>query len=411
MKNLGLRRNWQQFSLLVLVNAFVGGMVGLERSMLPLLASEKFGVEAQSAILSFIIAFGTSKALANYLMGKWADRFGRKRFLILGWLFAIPVPFLLLYAPTWNWIIVANLFLGINQGLAWSSTVIMKIDLVGEEDRGLAMGINEFAGYLAVALVTFLSGWIAAHYGMHPFPFYIGFILVFLGLMFSVFLIEDTQGHAKTEGTSSDKPILTKLFWQTSLGHPQLGSITQAGLINNLNDGMIWGMLPLILASRGFSLTQIGIVTAAYPAIWGLGQLFTGKMADIYCKKDLLFWGMVVQAFALILLISFSSYGFVLSSAVLLGWGTAMVYPTFMAAIADTIHPQQRAESIGIFRLWRDLGYAIGALLTGIIADYFGIYLAFMTIVVLTIMSAIIIQVRMSCTIPHRKRLLKYFGY
>ena len=392
---LGLRQNWQQFSLLVLVNAFVGGMVGLERSILPTLAEVEFGLNINTAILSFIVVFGITKAAANYFMGKMAGKIGRKKLLILGWLFGLPVPFILMYAPNWNWIIFANVFLGINQGLAWSSTVVMKIDLVGEKDRGLAMGINEFAGYLAVGIMAFLTGWIAANYGLRPYPFYLGIVIAILGLFGSVFLIKDTRKYVAAESTVSKVAKLKNIFWDVSFRHPNIGSVTQAGLVNNLNDGMVWGLLPIFLAGKNFSLEQIAVVAAVYPAVWGIGQLFTGKMADHCSKKLLLFFGMLLQAFALLGLIYSQNYWSDILAAALLGWGTAMVYPTFLAAIAEYTHPTQRAESIGVFRLWRDLGYAIGALLTGLIADYFGLSGAMLTIAGLTLLSALIIQFRM----------------
>ena len=388
---LGLRQNWQQFSLLVLINAFVGGMVGLERTIIPSLAEVEFGMAAKTAILSFIVVFGITKAMANYAMGKLAGRLGRKKLLIIGWLFGLPVPFLLMFAPSWNWILFANVFLGINQGLAWSSTVVMKIDLVGEKDRGLAMGINEFAGYLTVGIMAFLTGWIATNYGLRPYPFYIGIGLVLLGLFGSIFLIKDTQQHLSMESVNNNTPKLTNIFWETSLKNSNLGSVTQAGLVNNLNDGMVWGLLPIFLLTKNYTLAQIGVVTAVYPAVWGIGQLFTGKMADHYTKKKLLFLGMILQAFALIGLVFSPIYWSDIAIAALLGWGTAMVYPTFLAAIADNTHPSQRAESLGVFRLWRDLGYAIGALMT----DYFGLKDAIGVIAVLTFLSAMVIQIRM----------------
>ena len=388
---LGLRQNWQQFSLLVLINAFVGGMVGLERTIIPSLAEVEFGMAAKTAILSFIVVFGITKAMANYAMGKLAGRLGRKKLLIIGWLFGLPVPFLLMFAPSWNWILFANVFLGINQGLAWSSTVVMKIDLVGEKDRGLAMGINEFAGYLTVGIMAFLTGWIATNYGLRPYPFYIGIGLVLLGLFGSIFLIKDTQQHLSMESVNNNTPKLTNIFWETSLKNSNLGSVTQAGLVNNLNDGMVWGLLPIFLLTKNYTLAQIGVVTAVYPAVWGIGQLFTGKMADHYSKKKLLFLGMILQAFALIGLVFSPIYWSDIAIAALLGWGTAMVYPTFLAAIADNTHPSQRAESLGVFRLWRDLGYAIGALMT----DYFGLKDAIGVIAVLTFLSAMVIQIRM----------------
>ena len=399
----GLKQNWQQFLLLVIINAFVGGMVGLERSILPSMATDIFSIEANFAILSFIVVFGISKAVSNYLMGILAGKRGPKKLLILGWLFGLPVPFILMYAPDWNWIIAANALLGINQGFAWSSTVIMKIDLVGEKNRGLAMGINEFAGYLAVGLMAFITAWIADSWGLRPYPFYAGIGLTIIGLFCSVFLLKDTQHHLASEKIKSSIPKLKNLFLSTSVLHRNLGSVTQAGLVNNLNDGMVWGLLPLFLASKNYSLEQIGIVVAVYPAVWGIGQLFTGKMADHYCKRNLMFLGMMLQAIALATFIFSTEFWMEIISSGLLGWGTAMVYPTFLASIAENIHPDQRAESIGIFRLWRDLGYAVGALLTGIIADSFGLNGAIWTIAFLTFCSALIIRFRMLCAPLHLK--------
>ena len=284
---LGLKENWKQFTLLVIVNAFVGGMVGLERSILPQIAEGEFGIAAKTAILSFIIVFGIVKAITNYYTGALANKFGRKNLLIVGWIVAIPIPLMLMYATSWNWIIAANVLLGINQGLAWSSTVVMKIDLVGEKQRGFAMGLNEFAGYIAVAVVAFLTGYIASEYGIRPYPFYLGIGLVILGLTMSVFFIKDTRGHVTAEATNNTIPRLKNIFWDTTWKDKNLGSVSQAGLINNLNDGMAWGIFPMLLASRNFNLDQIGIIVAVYPAVWGLGQLFTGKMADKFCKNDL----------------------------------------------------------------------------------------------------------------------------
>jgi len=403
---LGLKNNWQQFSLLVLINAFVGGMVGLERSILPSIAEVEFSMAAKTIILSFIVVFGITKATANFFMGKMANKIGRRRLLILGWLFGLPVPFVLMFAPSWNWIIFANVLLGINQGLAWSSTVIMKIDLVGQKDRGLAMGINEFAGYLSVGIVAFLTSWIADNYGLRPYPFYIGIGLALAGFLGSIFLIRDTQSHLASEEKDSKLEVLKNLFWQTSILHPNLGSISQAGLINNLNDGMVWGLLPLFLITKNFGLDEIGIVVGVYPAVWGLGQLVTGKMGDFFCKKDLLFWGMFLQAIALVGILFFQSFSLVILASALLGWGTAMVYPNFISAIADSTHPSQRAESIGIFRMWRDLGYAIGALLTGVTADFFGMKEALVVIILLTVFSSMVIQIRMTCDAKEKKRLL-----
>jgi MFS family permease len=405
---LGLRENWRQFALLVIVNGFVGGMVGLERSILPQIAEQEFAIAAKTAILSFIIVFGIVKAITNYYAGALANKFGRKNLLVAGWVIAIPIPLMLMFAPNWNWIIAANVLLGINQGLAWSSTVVMKIDLVGEKQRGFAMGLNEFAGYLAVALIAFLTGYIAGEYGIRPYPFYLGIGLVALGLLGSIFLIKDTRHHVAKETSSSALPRLKNIFWDTTWKDRNLGTVTQAGLVNNLNDGMAWGIFPILLAGKGFNLEQIGIVTAVYPAVWGIGQLFTGKMADKFCKKDLLFAGMFLQALALVSLAAASSmFHFVTLSAVL-GWGTAMVYPTFLATVAENTHPQDRAKSIGIFRLWRDLGYAIGAILTGLIADWISIGASILFIGFLTFLSAFIIQYRMRCGESGALRLLDW---
>ncbi|MBT8189196.1 MAG: MFS transporter [Saprospiraceae bacterium] len=393
---LGLKENWQQFTLLVIVNAFVGGMVGLERTILPEIAEDEFGLAAKTSILSFIIIFGITKAITNYYTGALANKLGRKKLLVLGWIVALPIPFILMYAPNWNWIILANFLLGINQGLAWSSTVVMKIDLVGDKDRGFAMGLNEFAGYLAVAIVAFFTGWIAGEYGLRPYPFYIGIVLVALGLLSSILLIRDTVHHVTKEGEKSQIAPLQNIFLETTWTNKNLGSVSQAGLINNLNDGMVWGIFPLLLAAKNFNIEQIGIITATYPAVWGIGQLFTGKMADRFHKKQLLFIGMLLQAITLLLFVWAESFLQYIILASVLGWGTAMVYPTFLASIAENTNPTDRAESIGIFRLWRDLGYAIGAILTGIVADLFNINSSIILIGVLTLISSFIIKLRMT---------------
>jgi MFS family permease len=394
---LGLKENWKQFTLLVIINAFVGGMVGLERSILPRIAEVEFHIAAKTAILSFIIVFGIVKAITNYYTGTLANKFGRKNLLVAGWIIGIPIPFILMFAPSWSWIIAANVLLGINQGLTWSSTVVMKIDLVGEKQRGFAMGLNEFAGYISVAIVAFLTGWIASEYGIRPYPFYLGIGLVFLGLFGSLFFIKDTKHHVAKETVTNIIPGLKNIFWDTTWKDKNLGSVTQAGLINNLNDGMVWGIFPILLASKGFNIGEIGIITAIYPAVWGIGQLFTGKMADKFCKKDMLYTGMLLQAIALVALVwANTMFHFVVLSSIL-GWGTAMVYPTFLATVAENTNPQDRAKSIGIFRLWRDLGYAIGAILTGIIADLISINAAILFIGLLTFASAFIIYYRMKC--------------
>ena len=405
---LGLKENWKQFTLLVIINGFVGGMVGLERSILPRIAEKEFAIAAKTAILSFIIVFGIVKAITNYYTGTLANKFGRKKLLVAGWIIGIPIPFILMFAPSWSWIIAANVLLGINQGLTWSSTVVMKIDLVGEKQRGFAMGLNEFAGYISVAIVAFLTGWIASEYGLRPYPFYLGIGLVFLGLVGSIFFIKDTKHHVAKETISNTVPRLKNIFWDTTWKNKNLGSVTQAGLINNLNDGMAWGIFPILLATKGFTIGEIGIVTAIYPAVWGIGQLFTGRMADKFCKKDMLYTGMFLQAIALIVLVwANTMFHFIMLSSIL-GWGTAMVYPTFLATVAEYTNPQDRAKSIGIFRLWRDLGYAIGAILTGIIADLISINASIIFIGMLTLTSAFIIRYRMICRIDGT---LKIWGW
>ncbi|HEX6847164.1 MAG TPA: MFS transporter [Chitinophagaceae bacterium] len=395
---LGLKENWQQFTLLIIINAFVGGMVGLERSILPRIAEAEFHIAAKTAILSFIVVFGIVKAITNYFAGSLANKVGRKNLLTLGWLIGIPVPFILMFADNWSWIVAANILLGINQGLAWSSTVVMKIDLVGEKQRGFAMGLNEFAGYLAVAIVAFTTGWVASEYGLRPYPFYIGIGLSVLGLLMSWLFVKDTKHHVASETTTSKITRLKNIFWQTTWQHKNLGSVTQAGLINNLNDGMVWGLLPILLATKGFTIGQIGMVTAVYPAVWGIGQLFTGKMADHFCKKDLLFIGMLLQGTALMIFVFANSMTHFIFLSIVLGWGTAMVYPTFLATVAENTHPADRANSLGVFRLWRDLGYAIGAILTGVIADTLGLNASVIVIGLLTTLSSIIILFRMTCT-------------
>ena len=392
---LGLKQNWKQFTLLVVVNAFVGGMVGLERTIFPQFAETEFGVASTTAILSFIIAFGLAKAFANYYTGKLANRYGRKRLLVLGWLLAIPVPLLLIYAPNWNWVIFANILLGISQGLAWSSTVVMKIDLVGEKDRGLAMGLNEFAGYFAVGLMAFVSGYVANRYGITPYPFYIGIALALTGLILSLVWVKDTRGFVNQESQTDKTEQLNNVFLETTFRNKTLSSVTQAGLVNNLNDGMIWGLLPILLLSLDFNTENMGLITAIYPTVWGIGQLFTGKMSDHYSKKGMLFWGMLSQGLAILLIPYASGFLLLATLAALLGLGTALVYPTFLSTIAGATPPQQRAESIGTFRLWRDLGYAFGAIISGITADWLGVEFAIMLIGGITVLSALVIKFRM----------------
>lgn len=405
---LGLKENWRQFSLLVIVNAFVGGMIGMERSILPKIAEAEFHIAAKTAILSFIVVFGIIKAITNYFTGSLANRIGRKNLLVIGWLIGVPVPFMLIYAPNWDWIIAANVLLGINQGLTWSITVMMKIDLIGEKQRGFAMGLNECAGYIALSVIAFFTGWIAGEYGLRPYPFYLGVTMAFLGLFGSWLFVKDTKQHVEHESVSSNVDRLKNIFLETSWKNRVLGSVTQAGLINNLNDGMAWGALPILLASKGFSIQEIGIITAIYPAVWGIGQVFTGKMADLVCKKDMIFWGMVLQAIALTLLVIANTFIQFILLSILLGVGTAMVYPTFLAAIADHTHPHDRPKSLGVFRLWRDLGYAIGAVLTGIVADAVGINYSIIFIGTLTLASGLIVHYRMRCNIANTLKLKKW---
>ena len=392
---LGLKENLSQFIILVIVNAFVGGMIGLERSIFPRFAEVEFGISSNTALLSFIIAFGITKALTNYFTGKLANKWGRKNLLIIGWIIALPIPLILIYAPSWSWVVFANILLGINQGLTWSSTVVMKIDLVGEKNRGLAMGLNEFAGYLAVGIIAFLTGIIADTYGVTPYPFYLGLGIALTGLFITLLFVRDTRQFVAKETGTSTVEKLKNIFIDTSFKDKTLSSISQAGLVNNLNDGMIWGLLPVLLVSMSFSIKEIGIVAAVYPTVWGIGQLFTGRMADNYSKKKMLFWGMLLQGFAIFFIAYFSNLVSLSIIAGLLGFGTALVYPTFLAAIAQVTHPEQRAESIGVFRLWRDLGYAFGALMSGILADLFGIEWGIIAIGLITVASALIIQFRM----------------
>lgn len=401
---LGLRANLAQFSLLVVVNAFVGAMVGMERTILPAIAEQEFHLVAHTAILAFIVVFGISKALTNYFAGRFSDTYGRKVILIAGWVIAIPVPFLLMWAPSWYWILLANVFLGISQGLTWSTTVIMKIDLAGPEKRGTAMGINEFAGYFAVGMAALATGWIATRYGLRPQPFYLGVVFVVAGLSLSLWLVRETKGHAKheaklTTSVPQDLPTQKEIFWQTTWRNPNLSSISQAGMVNNLNDGMVWGLFPVVFASAGMSLTQIGTLAAVYPSVWGICQLFTGAFSDRIGRKGLIVAGMWLQALAIMLIIVTSTFIWFVLAAVLLGIGTAMVYPTLLAAIGDVVNPAWRASTVGVYRLWRDLGYAFGALLSGVMADLFGVASAMWFVAALTFLSGVIAAVRMRETL------------
>ena len=406
---LGLRANLPQFALLVVVNAFVGAMVGLERTILPAIAEAEFHLASRTAVLSFIAVFGLAKALTNFGAGHWSDRVGRKPVLIAGWLAAVPVPFLLMWAPSWNWVLAANALLGISQGLTWSTTVIMKIDLVGPQQRGLAMGLNEFAGYLAVAASALATGWVAAIYGLRPQPFYLGVVFAALGLTLSILLVRETSGHASHESRLAidrDASLSTReVSFRTSLHDRNLSSVSLAGLVNNLNDGMAWGLFPLVFASAGLSLTTIGVLAALYPATWGFGQLLTGGLSDRIGRKPLIVGGMWVQALGIALTAaSRGTAGFGLA-AVLLGVGTAMVYPTLLAAVGDVAHPSWRASAVGVYRLWRDLGYAFGAVLAGITADLLGVDAAIALAAALTGASGVVSLLRMSETAPLAARV------
>jgi MFS family permease len=407
---LGLRENLPQFALLVVVNAFVGALIGIERTILPALAEREFHLAAKAAVLSFIVAFGVAKALTNYLAGRLSDRVGRKRVLIAGWIVAIPVPFMLMKAPTWNWILAANVLLGINQGLTWSTTVIMKIDLVGARRRGLAMGLNEFAGYLAVAASALATGWIAARYALRPEPFYLGVGYVAAGLALSVLAVRETHHHATAEAKavanvsrSTETPSPREVFWRTTLRDRNLSSVTQAGLVNNLNDGMAWGLFPMVFAAAGLSLAQIGTLAALYPAVWSLTQLSTGAWSDRVGRKQLIAWGMWTQAAGIAVIALGRSFIAFAVGAVLLGIGTAMVYPTLLAAIGDVAHPSWRASSVGVYRLWRDLGYAIGALVAGVTADALGLAAAVWLVAAITFVSGIVVAARMTETLARAR--------
>ncbi len=398
---LGLRENIEQFMLLLLVNAFVGAMVGMERSILPSVAEHEFHLVAHTAVLSFIVVFGITKAVTNFAAGHYSDRLGRKHVLVAGWLVATPVPFMLMWASSWNWILAANALLGASQGLTWSTTVIMKVDLVGPERRGLATGLNEFAGYMAVAGAALLTGTLAARYGLRPEPFYPGLVFVAVGLVLSGFFVHETRGHVVAESTLR-RPVATstpaQVFWRTTVTDRNLSSISQAGLVNNLNDGMAWGLFPLLFASKDIAMDRIGLLAALYPATWGLLQLGTGALSDRVGRKWLIAIGMWVQAAGIgVVVLSHTFVGYA-TGAVLLGAGTAMVYPTLLAAIGDVAHPSWRASSIGVYRFWRDLGYAIGAVVTGIAADAVGVSAAMWLVIALTFVSGGIVAVRMTET-------------
>ena len=411
---LGLRANWQQFALLVLINAFVGGMVGLERTIVPLLAEADFGLASRTIALSFIVSFGVVKALANLFAGRFSDRIGRKQILVAGWLFGLPVPILIMLAPSWDWVVFANVLLGINQGLCWSTTVIMKIDLVGPARRGFALGLNEASGYLAVAGAALASGYLAAAYGLRPEPFYLGIVFALAGLLLSVVFVQESHGHAHHEASLQDdaapaKPSFMEVFRLTSWRDRRLFAASQAGLVNNLNDGMAWGLFPLLFTAGGLGIEQIAILAALYPAVWGLEQLGTGALSDQIGRKPFIAGGMLVQALGIFLIVATSGFRPWALGAVLLGLGTAMVYPTLLAAIGDVAHPTWRASAVGVYRLWRDGGYAIGALLAGIVADLLGLRWLIGVIGLLTLASGVVVAAVMTETLRTR-RLHEAFG-
>jgi MFS family permease len=402
---LGLRANWRQFWLLVLINAFVGAMVGLERTVLPLLAQAEFGLASKSAALSFIATFGLVKAATNLLAGRLGDRYGRKHVLVAGWLAGLPVPFLVIWAPDWSWIVLANVLLGINQGLAWSTTVIMKIDLVGPRQRGLAMGLNEFAGYLAVALAALGTGYVAQAYGLRPEPFYLGIAFAAVGVGLSLFLVRETQDYTELETRIGEGPPGTPARTSTvdllraSWRDPALATANQAGLVNNLNDGLAWGLFPLYFAAAGLDVAHVGILGFTYPAVWGALQLGTGALSDRWGRKGLIAWGMVVQGVALAAMALARGFTAWIGAAALLGIGTAMVYPTLLAAVADVTPPRGRGSAVGMYRLWRDSGYVVGALLAGALADLLGMSWAILGVALLTLASGLLVAARMPETI------------
>ena len=404
---LGLRANAAQFALLVAINALVGGMVGQQQTVLPLLATDVFGLTGYTFIFTYVAAFGITKAIANYLAGTLSDRYGRKPVLLVGWLFAVPVPLLLIWAPDWGWVVAANVLLGINQGLTWSTTVVMKIDLVGPKQRGLAMGLNEAAGYGAVAVTSLVAGYLAEQYGLRPAPFLLGLSYTALALVLSGAFVRETREHARLDAEGhvarpdgrhdhlhadlSDREI----FAQTSVKEPALSSASQAGLVNNLNFGLSWGLFPLLFASADLPVGQIGLLVALYPAVWGAGQLVTGALSDRWGRKHLITAGMFLQAAALVVIglgDGFATWAF---GSGLLGAGTAMVYPTLLAVIGDVAHPAWRGRAVGVYRVWRDLGYAVGAIFGGIVADALGLHAAVWAAAAVSTLSAIAVAIRM----------------
>ncbi|MCA3935716.1 MFS transporter [Burkholderia sp.] len=395
---LGLRENWRQFALLVLVNAFVGGMVGIERTVVPLIGAEQFHLESTALITSFIVSFGLVKAFANLVSGQLADTWGRKRVLIAGWLLGLPVPFMIIAAPNWEWVIAANVLLGLSQGFAWSMTVIMKVDLVGPKSRGPAVGLNEFAGYFAVGATAFATGYLASRYGLRPTPIYLGVFYAIAGLLLSILVVRDTRDHVRLEsGQPAGASALSfrEVFMLTSFRNRNLFAASQAGMINNLNDGMSWGIFPLFFTTLGLGIERIGVLKAVYPVVWGSCQIVTGPLSDRWGRKGLIVAGMWVQAGGLALTALTGQFRWWLVASVLLGLGTAMVYPSLIAAVSDASEPGWRARSLSVYRFWRDLGYAIGALSAGLMADRFGFAAAILVVAAVTFASGGVVAIMM----------------
>jgi MFS family permease len=413
---LGLRVNWRQFTLLAVINAFVGAMVGLERTIVPLIAKAEFGIQSSLIVLSFLISFGVTKALTNLFAGRLSEHLGRKKILVAGWAVGLAVPILLIFAKSWGWVVVANILLGVNQGLCWSTTVIMKVDLVGPKRRGVATGVNEFAGYGAVALSTLMTGFLATTYGPYPVPFYPGVIFALTGLTLSLFFARETKEYAALEAQissphladdpsrpKSEQPTFLQVFLLTSWKNRALFAASQAGLMKNLNDGVVWGLMPIFLAGKGLPIDQIGIVAALYPGVWGVSQLFTGPLSDRLGRKWMIAVGMWFQATGIGLFVGLQSFPGFLVAAVVLGLGAGLVYPTLLAAVSDVAHPEWRASALGVYRLWRDGGYAIGGLVSGILADALGIPFAMAAVAGLTFLSGMIVSVVMYETLPRRR--------
>jgi MFS family permease len=396
---LGLLANWRQFALLVLINAFVGGMVGLQGTVVPLIGAQEFEITSTTTVLAFIVSFGVVKALANLVSGHFADRYGRKHMLVLGWLVGLPAPFMIAWGPSWDWIVAANVLLGVNQGFAWSMTVIMKVDLVGPKSRGLAVGLNEFAGYLSVGVTAFLAGYIAQRYALRPQPFYLGIFYATLGLILSTLFVRDTRDHVGLEisrhHAASEAAAFWEVFRRASFGDRNLFAASQAGLVNNLNFGMSWGIFPLFFASFGLAVERIGILNSVYPAVWGVLQTVTGPLSDRFGRKGLIAGGMWLQGSGLLLIAATHGFAWWLLASAVLGLGTAMVYPTLIAAVSDASHPSWRARSLSVYRFWRDLGYAVGAVSAGMIADTLGMAPAIGIIAALSFVSGAIVALLM----------------